>query len=110
MSGFLGARLDEVEAVMAKEMSKSGATFDLEIPSFRIKRSHKKSRLGCVNCKRRRVKVSGLLKQEIRPSGQHTYEINSATRSSLAAIGKKLWVHSGCEPRSVMFDIMRAID
>jgi hypothetical protein len=75
MSGFLVARLDEVEAVMAKEMSKSGATFDLEIPSFRIKRSHKKSRLGCVNCKRRRVKVGGLSKQDIPRGGQHTYSI-----------------------------------
>ena len=49
-------KFSELEAMMANE----GGTIDLEIPSFRIKRSHKKSRLGCVNCKKRRVKVSKL--------------------------------------------------
>ena len=30
----------------------------IEIPNFRTKRPHKKSRLGCVTCKQRRIKVS----------------------------------------------------
>lgn len=50
----MNSKFSELEAMMAME----GGTIDLEIPSFRIKRSHKKSRLGCVNCKKRRVKVS----------------------------------------------------
>ena len=29
----------------------------VHLPSFRVKRSHHKSRLGCTTCKRRRVKV-----------------------------------------------------
>ncbi|KAK3711999.1 transcription factor [Vermiconidia calcicola] len=28
----------------------------IDIPTFRVKRSHKKSRLGCITCKRRRIK------------------------------------------------------
>ncbi len=33
---------------------------DVEMPTLRIKRPHKKVRSGCVSCKRARVKVSGL--------------------------------------------------
>lgn len=54
MPSTMNSKFSELEAMMANE----GGTIDLEIPSFRIKRSHKKSRLGCVNCKKRRVKVS----------------------------------------------------
>lgn len=56
MSALLNSKFGELESIMANE----GGIIDLEIPSFRIKRSHKKSRLGCINCKRRRVKVSRL--------------------------------------------------
>lgn len=78
MSNFKFGEL--IEAIMASE----GATIDLEIPSFRIKRSHKKSRLGCANCKARRVKVSRLLERGER---RVTYAICSVTRSSQAVIG-----------------------
>ena len=63
----MSSRFSELEAMMASE----GGTIDLEIPSFRIKRSHKKSRLGCVNCKKRRVKVSRIPKR----GGQANYSI-----------------------------------
>ena len=33
---------------------------DVEIPTLRIKRPHRKVRSGCATCKRARVKVSGL--------------------------------------------------
>lgn len=57
MSAMSSPKLGDLEATMADE----GGTINLEIiPNFRIKRSHKKSRLGCVNCKRRRVKVSNI--------------------------------------------------
>ena len=61
MAGTMNFKFSELEATMANE----GGTIDLEIPSFRIKRSHKKSRLGCVNCKKRRVKVSRLPKEGV---------------------------------------------
>lgn len=83
MSGIFLAKFDELEAMMEDER----ASIDLIIPSFRIKRSHKKSRLGCVNCKRRRVKVSWLRERGIDRGRRHTYLIHSVTRSSLAAIG-----------------------
>lgn len=70
MSGVLIARVEEFEAVMA-----SAGDLQLEIPTFRIKRSHKKSRLGCINCKRRRVKVSKYLKKGIDEFRQRTYLI-----------------------------------
>lgn len=43
--------LDSMTTVTTKKLQ------DLDMPTFRIKRAHKKSRLGCMECKRRRVKV-----------------------------------------------------
>ena len=64
-------------------MANERESIDLEIPNFRIKRSHKKSRLGCVNCKRRRVKVSRLPER----GEESTYLFDSVTKGSLAATG-----------------------
>ena len=65
----------------------------VEIPTFRVKRSHKKSRLGCVTCKRRRVKVrplyscSGTPAPKRERSADEYMCLSSATRRDPAVRG-----------------------